>query len=327
KVPHMARHLVVFVALLLIIAVPGPCAGQGNGTFNQIFVFGDSLSDTGNLDSKTFNLFLKPPKYTAARFTDGADTTPAAKDPLYRAGGGYNVIWHEQLAKMLGLPAASASLIKGNKQNYAYGGATTGDKTTVVDSKFNIKVDNMRTQVDSFLGKGNVPAKGLYILWGGGNDLRNVFYSPDNQITKLNDLTQLSRNDVVDAAEKAVTNIAGEIKSLIQGGATKFLWPDLPPLNQTPKFLAVDDEKLKDGSTIGDDMAEAVNLFNNEETKQIGALKNQFAAKGITIVDLDVFTAVTNIIDGTKDGNLTGYTNVTDPAYTLAAGVNPDTYL
>jgi outer membrane lipase/esterase len=323
----MARHFVAFGALLVGIA---PQIAKADAyTFDQMYVFGDSLSDTGNIDNRTFGFFLTPPKYTQARFTDGADTKPAAQDKKYVAGGGYNVIWHEQLAKLAGIPAASASLIDGNKQNYAFGGATTGNGTTDVyrsaDGKQVIKADNMGKQVTDFLALGKTPAKALYVLWGGGNDLRNVFFQSYSD--KMNDLTTLKSADVVNAAKTAVKNIAAEITSLINakgGGPTQFLWPDLPPIDLTPRFLPIDNMKLGDGTTIGADLMQAVKDFKTDEEAQITALQKQFAAKKVKIAELDVYTAFNNIIANPKKY---GYSNVKDPAQMLKPDANPDGYL
>ena len=82
---------------------------------------------TSTLCSTRPTLFL--PITPSGRFTDGADTMPASRH-LYNAGGTDNVIWHEQLAKTLGVPIATPSLQGGN--NYAYGSATTGVGTTVI---------------------------------------------------------------------------------------------------------------------------------------------------------------------------------------------------
>jgi phospholipase/lecithinase/hemolysin len=314
----------VFAALVLVIIAPDARADK----IKNLVVFGDSLSDTGNINSRTFGQYLTPPKYTAGRFTDGGDTKPAAMGQNYKIQGGYNVIWHEQLARMLGIPAASASLIAGNKQNYAFGGAETFGGTTVVakGTKIgDISADNMGQQVSDFLAKNSFPDKALYILWGGGNDLRDVFFHSYDD--NLNDFTDITRQNVLDAAKNAVKNITDEITSLITAKgstATNFLWPDLPPLDQTPRFMTIDKMNVDDGSEVGDDVKDAVKLFKDDEEAAISALQTKFAAKGVKIVELDVYTQVNNIIANPKKYN---YTNVTGTAQSLAVGANPDGYL
>src|SRR5205807_1283827 len=84
-------------------------------------VFGDSLSDTGNVRNRTnakSNGAIDFPSHTFnydnGRFTNDTDTSPSSHT--------YLGVWHEQLARtFLGLPAATNSL--GGGVNYANAGA------------------------------------------------------------------------------------------------------------------------------------------------------------------------------------------------------------
>jgi phospholipase/lecithinase/hemolysin len=330
----MQKRLGTMLAILIFMSLQQARA-DFVCTFDKIYVFGDSLSDTGNLSSLTSFLgtpkFLIPPKWTTARFTDGADTMPAAQDPRYVKNGNYNVIWHEQLAKIDGIAAAGASLEIGNKQNYAYGGATSGMGTTLVAKATqlgDINVDNVGKQVGTFIGKGMIPATGLYVLWGGGNDLRNYFFQSYSD--NLNDpsLATYSKAGIIAAASTAAKNIGDRIADLINAklvnGATQFLWPDLPPIDMTPRFQPIDGKKVGDGTLIGDDLAAAVKQFKADEEARITALQTQFAAQKVKIVEMDVYTAFNNILANPAKYN---YTNVKDEAQMLAANANPDPYL
>jgi outer membrane lipase/esterase len=60
------------------------CAAAANAApFSRFVIFGNSLSDNGNAFIGTGAAIPAPPLYTAMRFTDGPDTTPA--------GGGDNL--------------------------------------------------------------------------------------------------------------------------------------------------------------------------------------------------------------------------------------------
>jgi phospholipase/lecithinase/hemolysin len=116
--------------------------------FSNIYIFGDSLSDTGNTAQATGNLLGGPVGYgNNRRFSNG-------------------ILWHEYLSNELELPTTS-SAFGGN--NYAFGGAqinnTGGFSAGVL------------TQYDQYLGQlGANPfdADALYIAWAGGNDMRGL---------------------------------------------------------------------------------------------------------------------------------------------------------
>lgn len=186
------RRISLFVPLLFLL-----WAATAFGLpFNQFVVFGDSLSDTGNLYALTGGALPAPPAYTAGRFTNGPDTSPATS-----AAG----VWHEQLATQLGIAAAQPAVMGG--QNYAVGGAETGGGGTV----------GMGTQVTGFLTTHpTVSSNSLYVVWGGANDLYNAA-------------------DPVAAAQSALINLTAEITALSDAGAKYFLWANLPSLDQTPR--------------------------------------------------------------------------------------------
>src|SRR5437868_4881415 len=92
--------------------------------FTQVIVFGDSLSDDGNIAHRARDLGFSYPSssfnYSDYWFTDDTNTSPAVN--LYVG------TWHEQLEKtFLRLAVAKNSLDGGT--DYAFGGATTKDGT------------------------------------------------------------------------------------------------------------------------------------------------------------------------------------------------------
>src|SRR3954468_4438171 len=79
-------------------------ADRALGAYSQIVVFGDSLSDTGNVNNQTFG--ISPGSgYYEGRFSNGP-------------------VWVEGLATNLGVAAPTYS--RGGGRDYAYGGAHTG---------------------------------------------------------------------------------------------------------------------------------------------------------------------------------------------------------
>jgi phospholipase/lecithinase/hemolysin len=167
--------------------------------FAKLYVFGDSLSDDGNVFARTGGLFPPSPPY-AQHFSNG----PVAVD---------------QLASILGIgltPSATGGT------NYAVGGATTGTDNylpteyPLLGLGPALNNTGMQTQVATFTGAPPAfdPAKTLFVVWGGPNDF---FLSA-----------------TPDAAAQAVGNLTSEIVALERVGARNFLVPNMPDLSITP---------------------------------------------------------------------------------------------
>jgi outer membrane lipase/esterase len=94
------RAAAIGLVVLFVAAVPAAA-----GPFSSLVVFGDSLSDVGNIDNATPFFFKYPGQYYyQGRFSNGP-------------------VWVEPLAAGLGLPTIAASTDGGN--DFAYGGAQT----------------------------------------------------------------------------------------------------------------------------------------------------------------------------------------------------------
>src|SRR5437868_6876986 len=166
------RKILFLVAVAAVLATTSSF-GQAPA-FSQVVVFGDSLSDTGNVRARTSaksSGAIDYPSHTFnydnGRFTNDTDTDPASHT--------YLGVWHEQLARtFLGLPAASNSL--GGGVNYAFGGATTMNGThdeTAVSTPFGdvvITIDDIGRQMDNYLASHVGSPTALQIVWDGSND-------------------------------------------------------------------------------------------------------------------------------------------------------------
>src|SRR5205085_11042991 len=164
-------------ALVVLLSLQLLALASSAAAFTRIIVFGDSLSDDGNIAHRTRGTvgFSYPSTnfdYSNYRFTNDFNTDPASR--LYHGTS------HEQLAQsFLGLPVATNSLDGG--ANYAFGGATTEDGTqerTVINNPtpfgggdISITVDNIGKQVNDYLASNRPDPNALYVMWGGGNDL------------------------------------------------------------------------------------------------------------------------------------------------------------
>lgn len=108
--------------------------------FDQIYVFGDSLSDAGNVFKTTKGETPPSPPYFRGRFSNGP-------------------VWVEYLASKLKLTSKLDN-------NFAFGGATTGNSRK--------PVPGLLAQIKSFTAThSSADPNALYILWAGTNDYLN----------------------------------------------------------------------------------------------------------------------------------------------------------
>jgi phospholipase/lecithinase/hemolysin len=286
----------IFLATPILVNAQAPA-------FTQVIVFGDSLSDDGNIahrvrDTFGFSYPSSNFNYSDYRFTDDTDTSPAAN--LYVG------TWHEQLEKtFLGLAVAKNSLDGGT--DYAFGGATTKDGTqdrTVINNPFpfgggdfTITIDNVGKQINDYLASHAADPNALYILWGGGNDLFDDF----------------SAQSVTDTA----TRVGMLMIRLANAGARNFLVPNVPPLGAVPNSFG-DPNRV-----AGLDQASA--SYRTQLSSAVGSVVKGFAGNGITIhlYNLDVWLGLIRVLGQPAKYN---FVNTIDSAQD-ASGVNPDQYL
>lgn len=121
---------------LIVLAAPAAAV-----PFDRVFVFGDSLSDTGRVYDLTFGRVPQSPPYFDGRFSNGP-------------------VWVERLAPLVGA-------LPDQNTNYAYGGAETGTVSQIL-------VPGVRGQVGQFAVNGpGGRDRGLFAVWAGGNDYIN----------------------------------------------------------------------------------------------------------------------------------------------------------
>jgi phospholipase/lecithinase/hemolysin len=114
--------------------------------YEQLVIFGDSLSDVGNTYSLTAGMNPPAPPYYPGRASNGP-------------------VWVEYYAPRLGLPVPTPSRLDGtNATNYAYHGAT------ISGGAAGAGIPSIQLQVGSYLA-GNTPEPDdLFVYWGGTND-------------------------------------------------------------------------------------------------------------------------------------------------------------
>jgi phospholipase/lecithinase/hemolysin len=118
--------------------------------YSEIYVFGDSLSDTGRLFEA---IGVPPAPYFEGRLSNGE-------------------IWVEILAEDF------LDLNYNSQTNFAWAGATTGT-TNVWDDD----LPGLQQQVDTYLeNTSTADPNGLYVIWAGGNDFLSGVTNPEQAI-------------------------------------------------------------------------------------------------------------------------------------------------
>jgi phospholipase/lecithinase/hemolysin len=265
--------------------------------YTRIVVFGDSLSDTGNmahLYADKFNGLRFPgtvADYTDGRFTDGSDTIPPAQK--------YFGVWVEQFAaSMPSRPEVKNSLDGGT--NYSYAFAFTGDGTALFypddDTTFSVNVSNMGQQISDYLAtKPKINNSTLFVIWGGANDLINA----------------TSPADIVNAA----VHESLDIQRLVEAGATQFLVLNLPPLGLTPR--------LNGSPATSVPATAAAMLFNSWLATGLSVIHDFYPGRHVAIFQVDTFSLFNQIVAAPGSFSLA---NFTTPSQGDLA-VDPDTYL
>lgn len=191
-----------YLFLLLAFTIPSamlaftiPSAVQAEQEYDGLYVFGDSLSDTGNLASVTGD-FPQPPYYHN------------------RVSNGLLAI--EIMAGRLGLPLATSYHLIGPAvgNNYSVAGASSARNESI----------DLNTQVALFMANhgGVAPAGDLYVMIMGGNDIRKARDTADWPAA-------------VQHVQEAARNIATQIQVLAATGAKHWLVLNAPDIGRIPE--------------------------------------------------------------------------------------------
>ncbi len=239
--------------------------------YSAIYVFGDSLSDTGNINIVTGGIPLAP--YATGRFSNGP-------------------VWVETFAANLGLTANAAL---GGGTNFAFGGAPTGLPLTSTSPTLTIQLNTYYLPAVGGVADPNA----LYVVWGGGNDVRAGNISG------------------------SVTNLSAIITTLAGAGAQNFVVPNLPDIGLTPEAVAGGPAVVAGATFLS-------TTFNSQLAAALPVLESSLS---INIFDVDVYAFLNSVI---ANPGLYGMTNTTGRCYPGPTGVgggvgtecaNPDEYL
>src|SRR5262245_59588520 len=283
----LARPWLLF-ALVFAAALLAPQRADADFSHHQrvdrVVVFGDSLSDSGNVFALNGGQTVAPPDYGMGGVDEqGIPEVITLIPAAPYAGGRFSngATWIELFAGAIGLgssakpavPGALFGLDDGRASNYAVGGATAGD---IGVSQF-----PLATQVQLFLSdvRGQAPAHALYVLEFGGNDIRAAQVAEDPSTVFTAALTAMGQN----------------IATLYAAGARRFLVWNPADLGRTPAIRRLDAavcQPVLPGCIAGG--ATQASAFYNQQLRDV--LKGLRAVlPGIVIVEFDAFQLLADV--------------------------------
>ena len=225
------RYFILFISVLVCLFQPLTIHA-----FSDIVVFGDSLSDVGNVYQATSWTILW--------------TTP--NEPYYEGRFSNGNVWVEHLAWELGLdastPSAGSGIFPWNGEgtNFAVGGAHSDEhnknleeKMKEISDSYNIDLTELgfmgvTRQILWYLLNQDFDENRLFVLWAGGNDFLDGQQDPFVVAQNMNINLSILKNHCQ---------------------AKHFLVLNLPPLGLTPRYLETnwtlsDQEKVNEMNTL-----------------------------------------------------------------------------
>ena len=207
------KHLITAVALVLA----APASAGTFGPYSELLVFGDSLSDAGNLARLTDGIRPNPTVYPNGQFTNGNT-------------------WATQLGADLGDPKTGEAWT-----NFAFGSARATDNGDFIPD-FAAQIGLFQTVAPSV---GDNP---LAAVWFGGNDLRDLSVDiftaaattpdPVEFFAAANALAQAK------AAEIAGSIASGVFELATKSGIDDFLVFNAPDLSTAPALVGTENAPL-----------------------------------------------------------------------------------
>lgn len=294
---ELRRGLLASVIGIGLVAGSGNVAAAAPATsYSGLVIFGDSLSDTGNVLSLT--TAFQPPAFPSfpgseGRFSDGPSWTEHLAAGLGYASSANrsNLLFDGTSVVAIGAPGG---------QNFAYGGARTGlggsaGQTTGLVGQLVAWDNSVNILGGGALNRVADPGA-LYVIMAGANDLRDY------------------RSGVAGTpAPGAVADrVIGAVSLLATAGARHFLISTLPDLGLTPEAVDLGLVAASTAATLG---------FNSALTTLASSFDADFqAAHGVDldIRTLDFYGLFNRVVDDATNngGALYGITNVTSACIT-----------
>lgn len=258
---HKHQNVAAATFALISFFVLGAAQASERGyEHERVVVFGDSLSDPGNAFVLTMDVSVPPYQLIP--------DAPYARGGLHFSNG---PTWVEQLAGELDAERSAGPALRKPLvfSNYAVGGARSRPEG----------VFDLTTQLNLFLSDfaGNAPDDALYVVYFGGNDIRDALNA------LVTDPTGATSGAILQAAIIAQRD---NLLRLYTAGARRFLIPNAPDLGLVPAV------RLQGPAAQG----AATYLSANFNAGQSALLDGLQAATGMQIVRVDVFALLNEAV-------------------------------
>ena len=283
---------IIRVGLLALLASQASPAAAGAP--QRFVVFGDSLSDPGNAFVLVRDVEVPP-------FDNLIPDAPYARGALHFSDG---ATWVEQLSILdHALPSTGPALLNPAMfSNYAVGGARARHAGFF----------DLSTQVGLFVNdfSGQTPTEALYVVFVGGNDVRDALAALARDPTFATSLGILNA---------ALTAIRDNLLTLRAAGASSFFVVNAPDVGLAPAVRL-----------LGPAAQGAATFLAAQFNAGLEAILNGLeSGSGLNIVRFDVFRVLNEIV---ATPGAFGLTNVTQPCIAVNANAqpfcaNPDTFL
>jgi outer membrane lipase/esterase len=259
---------------LLIVWLLFPIGSTAEPSFREIIVFGDSLSDTGNLASlPEFGFLNNPP------FDRGFSNGPRAVEVLANSLG----LEVDPSLHLVGPPVGT---------NFAVSGARARGTNPI----------DLPAQIGTFLlnNGGTAPSDALYVVFIGGNDVRDARDEPNEHLAK-------------GIIRDAVKSIDLSVRSLVAAGAKAIMVVNVPDISATPESQQSSDEELSERAT------ELTKQFNKELSGKMHRIERDL---NLDLIDFNLFQFFRFVI---KNSVAVGFTNNDDACFSSVTFIfHPD---
>ncbi len=288
--------------LVHLIFLVGFLFGGAASAQTQVVIFGDSLSDNGNLFADTgFPPFPYGLGQFPGRFSDGQ-------------------VWVEYYAADLGVPLVDS----------AWGGSLTGPSVHTGLRNTNLlqfptcACPDVLLQVLTYVGAVQLgfiaPDPGaVYVIFAGANDFFDLLGFSQNMPTQAQSLATINAaitNMTASDAAPPPTAPAGAVALLSAIGAVNVVIVNLPDLGLTPSAVA-------GGPATQAALTQLTDTYNSFLASALNSL--DAALPNVNIIQLDVAQFLR---DAVANPAAFGFTNVTQPCFDgLAVCMNPAEFL